>query len=138
MIESLLGSSDLEKRVAPVYARAVEYNFDDLDANHLLRIPVPQNTAVLGVAHEVLAAFAGGTPTINIGDGTTANKFVATADAVPDTAGTFALKLGGVNCKKFNSAGAIVITGSAGLTAGKGKVTIFEINYDGNGRLPGI
>ncbi len=138
MIESLLGSSDVEKRVAPVYARTVEYDYSKLDASHLLRIPVAPNTVVLGVAHEVLTAFVGGTPAIDVGDGTTANKFVATADVVPGTAGTFTLKMGGANCKKYTNSGAIVITGSAGLTAGKGKLTIFEINYDGNGRLAGI
>ena len=135
---SELGTSDLEHMVAGIDISTVEYSVANMAAG-VFSVPVKPGVIILGVGHEVKTAFSGGaTPTVNVGDGTTANKFAATADIVPGTAGTFTVKLGGANAKKYNASGAIVVTAHVDVTAGAGKLFIFTIDLNSNGRLPAL
>lgn len=133
--------------------QVVEYDHADLDVSaHTLKVPIPAGMIVLSVGHEVTEAFAGGTPALTIGDGDDADGYAkATAftlgtvgnfvnsQGVGDTAGTtdtiFTLRPYATG-KKYNTAGYILLTHAAGLTAGKGKVHIMGYSTLGNWRVP--
>lgn len=135
MPKVLPGASDLQNLVGEIVVKPVEYSVADM-VSHVFTVPVPAGTIVLGVGHEVKTAFSGGaTPTVTIGDGTTADKFATSAEIVPGTVNTFALK---VAAKKYNAVGSIKVTVHADVTAGAGKMYILMIDLNGNGRLPGI
>ncbi len=134
-ISSEIGSSDLEHLVADVSMRTVEYSRSDMVGN-VLNVPILPGTIVLGVGHEVKTAFSGGaTPTVTIGDGTTADKFATSAEVTPGTVNTFAMKM---VPKKYTAAGKIVVTAHADVTAGAGKLFIVYANLNGNSRIPNL
>jgi hypothetical protein len=134
-LQSEFGSSDLENVVADVVMKTVEYKQSDMVGN-VLTIPVMPGTIVLGIGHEVKTAFSGGaTPTVTIGDGTTVALFAASAEIVPGTVNTFAMKM---VPKKFTAAGKIVVTAHADVTAGAGKLFVLYANLNGTGRIPNL
>lgn len=122
----------------PIQVQKVEYEWDDFDASDELKIPVEAGLAVLGVAHEVVTGFSGGTPTIDIGDGSTTDFWLGNADITETTAGDFQNSLAGaVGGAKFNAAGNVVLTSSTELAAGAGAVYIFSIDARTNWRTAG-
>jgi hypothetical protein len=134
-LQSEFGSSDLENVVADIVMKTVEYKQSDMVGN-TLTVPVLPGIIVLGVGHEVKTAFSGGaTPTVTIGDGTTVALFAASAELVPETVNTFAMKM---VPKKFSVAGKIVVTAHADVTAGAGKLFILYTNLNGTDRLPAL
>ena len=133
--QSLLGSNDLENQVVGIDINTVEYAQADMSSN-TFSVPVKSGVIILGVGHEVTTVFAGGaTPTVTIGDGTTAAKFAASAEIVPETAGTYCFK---VASKMYASAGAIVVTAHADVTSGAGKLFIFTIDPTATDRLSAL
>jgi len=134
-LQSEFGSNDLEHVVANILMRTVEYKQSDMIGN-VLTVPVLPGTIVLGVGHEVKTAFSGGsTPTVTIGDGTTVALFAASAEIVPGTVNTFAMKM---VSKKYTAAGKIVVTAHADVTAGAGKLYILYADLNGTDRVPGL
>lgn len=122
----------------PMQVQIVEYAFSDFDASYELKIPVESGLAVLGVAHEVTTAFSGGTPSIDVGDGSTTDFWLGTADITETVTGNFSNSLSaGVGGAKFNSAGNVVLTSSTELAAGAGAVYIFSIDQRTNWRTAG-
>jgi len=119
--------------------QVVEYDHADLDVSaYTLKIPVQAGTIVLGVGHEVVEAFAGGTPDVLVGDGDDPDGYIKTGDIVFGTVGDFkwsAADAAFVLGKKYSTAGYILVTATASLTAGKGRVFIESINTTGNWRV---
>ncbi len=114
----------------------ISYKYSDLDATaHTLTIPIDPDTVVVKVGHEVVKAFSGGTPSIDIGDGTTAAYFLGSASITEGAAGNLAF---GTASKKYATGGVIVVTHAAGLTAGEGKVFIEKFSTKGNWRQPNL
>jgi len=111
-----------------------DYGFADLD----LTIPIDAGVIVLGVGHEVVTAFDGGTEAINIGDGSTTDLWMASAVVAPTSAGSFShsfpLKDG---IKTGASAEKVVLTASTELTAGAGSVYLFIVDTRENWRTSG-
>lgn len=134
-LQSEFGSNDLEHVVADVVMRTVEYKQSDMVGN-VLNVPILPGTIVFGVGHKVITAFSGGaTPTVTIGDGTTADKFATSAEIVPGTVNTFAMKM---VAKEYAAAGKIAVTAHADVTAGAGKLFILYTNLNGNDRIPNL
>ena len=94
-------------------------------------IDVPAKTWVPkdGVAVYIVTEFAGGTPSWDVGDGTTTNGWVATAEITETTVGCYA---GTANYaavgKYYSSADTIDVVVATGATAGCGYVT--AVLYD--------
>jgi hypothetical protein len=134
-LTSLLGSSDLEHIVANIEVSTFVYSRADMIGN-VLSVPVKPGCIILGVGHEVTTVFAGGaTPTVNIGDGVTPTKYATSAEVVPGTKDTLCFKIA---ARKYPVAGAIVVTAHADVTSGAGKLYIFTVDLNGNGRIPSI
>lgn len=114
------------KRYVPEI-RVVPYDHADLDAvGHTLTIDVPAGVYMLWVGHHISEAFDGGVPSCDIGDGSDADAWVDTTDISETTLNDWAMSLGKANAlsggKYFATAGKVVVTHAAGLTAGKGEV----------------
>lgn len=95
----------------------LDYNFDST----LLEIDIPASAAkpvyLLEVLHIVQTAFAGGTPSIDVGDGSTAAKYIASATITEVTAGNLARSVVG---QKLVANAKVLVTLSASLSAGAG------------------
>lgn len=106
----------------------LNYDFDDT----ALTIYIPATAAnpilLKSVQHIVRTAFAGGTPAINIGDGTDTDAFITAAEITEATAGNVATSYGGAAASAdgmyFTAAGTVVVTLSASLSAGAGTVLV--------------
>ncbi len=125
----------------PVIVKFVDYDHTDLDASDDLYIPVDAGTVIIGVAHEVTEAFAGGSPSCTVGDVSQAAGWLASADISEASLGDFAFSLAKANAysagKKYNTAGVIIVAHAASLTAGKGRVYIFHLDTNENWRTEG-
>jgi hypothetical protein len=108
----------------------VDFIVLDYDYNSTtLEIDLPASPSgpmyLLDVKHLVRTAFAGGTPQIDIGDGTTTNKYLTHSQITATTAGDFqTLSSGQKVSAKLVAAAKIVITLSASLTAGAGTLIV--------------
>jgi hypothetical protein len=103
--------------------RVLEYTWESSGEGLILRVPASpsEQIFVTDLVHLVTTAFAGGTPLIDIGDGTTADFFIAQAAITATAAGNLArAKLG----KKLVANGQVKITLSASLSAGAGTVEV--------------
>ena len=113
------------------YYQIVEPRFDQ---------PINQGFLVANLlpadGKDIDEAFAGTTPTVNIGDGTTPAKFAATANIVPGTPGTFYWNPSAQ--AHYASAGVLRVTLGSACTAGKIAVCIQSFNLDGDWRLPAL
>lgn len=84
---------------------------------------------------QIVTAFAGGVPSIDIGDGDDPNGFISTTEITETTPGTYAgseATTGAYdqNGKVYLTADQITATVSAALTAGKAYVLAYVINVD--------
>lgn len=116
--------------------RVYHYDHADLDASFKFHIPVEPDTMIVSVVYEVTEAFAGGTPSLNIGDGTDADAFCAAVDStvlggVTNSLAGAAANAGG---KKYSALGEICLTHATGLTAGKANVYVTALSLKGNWR----
>ena len=121
---------EADAKVYLPYAKVVDYDWEDLDAAaHTLYVPIDAGTVVLFVTHEVITAFAGGTPSLTIGDSGNAANWLGTNDIAETQIGDFANSLLGAETnakgKKYLTPDFIILTHATGLTAGAGRVSIY-------------
>lgn len=117
------------------YFRKIEIKYDQLAAStYDFDIPIQARTLILGVAARIDTAFAGGTPTLDIGDGSNADCFIdsTNSDIDPTSAGAVAnSQVIAANAFAkglyYASAGVVKVTGAADLTDGKVTVLIQEL-----------
>lgn len=126
--------NDVATRVYQDYVLRKEVLFSDLVAN-VVRIPIEKGKTVIGVRIQVLTAFAGGTPTVKVGDAASDLGFFTTTDVDITALNAFGNSVGlSTNVyakgKFFASTGAILLTFAAGATAGKLAVGVIFDGYD--------
>jgi hypothetical protein len=98
--------------------RLLEYAYDTTGEGLKLRIPASaaKPVYVVGVAHLVTTAFSGGTPAIDIGDGSDADYYLENTNNIsPSTLGHLGRAIRG---NKLTANAVIEITLSGGLTVG--------------------
>jgi hypothetical protein len=134
------GDSEFDFVSFPLICFKVDYAFDDLNASFEYVIPIEANHMVLGVAHEVTTVFSGGTPALDIGDGTDADYWIVDTEMDMTSSGNFFTSFGsaqpGQAGAKFNTSGKVVLTHVTGLTQGEGTAYVFMLNFSGNWRTP--
>jgi hypothetical protein len=127
------------------YVRKYVVDYDDLDATaYTYNIQVPAGTLIRSVAAIVTAAFAGGTPTIDIGDGSDVDGFIdsTNSDLAETVLNDFAISTAiAANTfaegKYYAAAGVVQITGSAALSAGQLTVLVEELRFEDSWRASG-
>jgi len=112
-----------------VRSRAIT-NSDTGTTVAILDVPAGTFIPPHGIAIEVLTAFAGGTPSLDIGDGDDPDGWIDTTAITEATPGTYAdvdaaLAVTG---KYYASADTIDAVVSASLTAGKAYVLVYMLN----------
>lgn len=110
------------------YARKFAYTFEDLDASDKLYIPVDAGETILYVTHRVTTAFAGGTPSMTVGDSSSATKYLASTDVAETSLNDMASSLlagSPVKPKFYADADYLVIAHATGLTAGAGELVVY-------------
>lgn len=95
----------------------LEYNYNDSVLEIEFKASVQEPIYLLEVGHIVLTAFSGGTPAIDVGDGTTSDKYIGSASVTEGTAGNRVVSAVGA---KLTARGVVKVTLSASLAAGKG------------------
>jgi len=109
----------------------LDYVFNSTGAALTLVLPatVANPIILFAVMHAVRTAFAGGTPSIDIGDGTDVDGYLDSTDITETTAGNFANSMTAASADAVLNEGeyltaprSITVTLSASLTAGAGKV----------------
>lgn len=111
----------------------LDYTWESTGEGLILRIPASAAYPVFlfDVAHIVRVLFSGGTPAIDVGDGTTADGYIKAASITEGTAGDLAYARDKANAEvisegKYLTANAqIKVTLSASLAAGAGTVLAF-------------
>ena len=135
------GKTEFDGRAYSDVAIRKEISYADAVAN-VVRIPIEKGRWVRGVCLRVKTAFAGGTPTVTVGDLTTVNGYVKTVDISTTTLNAvvdsrqLSQESGGVTTMNTYSQGGkyyaapdqIVVTFAAGATAG---VLVLEIIIGG-------
>jgi len=119
--------------VYPPYAEVFTYAYGDADSSNNIYKPVPAGRMITRVIHRVTTAFAGGSPSITVGDSDSDTTFLISADITEATLNNVADSLTAttpVGAKYYASADYVKISLSASLTAGAGQVTVF---YNGIG-----
>jgi hypothetical protein len=142
MRTSALALTDLaDPRVVPE-VKVYEYTFADLDAGDDFKVVIPANTIVLNVGHEVVTAFAGGTPSCDVGDAADADGYIPTANISETVAGNLYFSQGGAGAyaqgRKYSVASQIIVAHATGLTAGAGKLYIEMLPLTGTWRQPDL
>jgi len=124
----------------PLICAKFDYTYADLNASDEYVIPVEADHMVLGVAHEVTTAFSGGTPALDIGDGTDVDFWIVNTEMDMTALGnfftSFATAQPGQAGAMFSTAGMIKLTHAASLSAGAGSVYVFMFDFRGNWRTP--
>lgn len=100
---------------------AFEYAWDSTNLQVTINASPDHPVYVAEVSHLVRTAFAGGTPSIEVGDGTTAAKYIATAAITETLADNLARSITG---KKFTAPFVVLVTLSASLSAGAATVFV--------------
>lgn len=125
----------------PIQVAKVAYDHADLDASFNFFAPIEAGVAVIGVAHRVTEVFAGGTPSIDLGDSAATNSWLTATNLTEGTLNNFVVSLGTTSAnaggKFYAAANYIKVTGSTELTAGKGEIYILFINPSTNWRTVG-
>jgi hypothetical protein len=115
-----------------------EYAVADLDASDNFFVPIEAGVAVINVAHRVVTAFAGGTPTINIGDSAATDSWLTQTNLAEGTENNFVGSLGTTASnsggKYYAAVNYIKVTGSTELTVGAGEIYIMFIDAKTNWR----
>lgn len=115
----------------------------DLNASFQYDIPIEAGKIVLGVSGLVTETFTGGTPVIDIGDGSDADGFIdSTQTDLAVTADAFACSIGfSTNAyakgRYYAAAGVVRLTCATGLTAGKIKLFVHMLDTSTNWRTTG-
>jgi hypothetical protein len=109
---------------------AKAFGYGDQSAS-VVAIGIPPNSRVLRVALEIGAGFTG-TTAVTVGDGTTADGWIASGTITPTTAGDFGLDYDstyGVKGKLYQTGDTIDITFTGVATAGEGILFVEMISY---------
>lgn len=123
---------DKGKAILPEVLK-LEYAYNSTGSALELDIPASADEPVLlwDVAHIVRTAFAGGTPSIDVGDGSDADAYVDTLSITETSAGNIAYARDNANSEAkakgeyLTANRKITVTLSASLTAGAGTVLAF-------------
>lgn len=135
---SKVGDTEFSHVSFPLIVEKFPYAFDDLDASFTLTIPVEPGNIILGVGHEVTTQFAGGTPTVKVGDGSTADYYLTTTACAATTLNVAHSLGSGVSVSTGSTTPKkVVVTGSTQLSAGEGVVYIFRFDTNTNWRTSG-
>ena len=124
----------------PIQVQVVEYDHSDLDAAKKFYVPIEAGIAVIGVAHQITEAFAGGTPQLEIGDSSDADEYIGDASIVEANVNDFvcsmALGTDAAKGKYYPSTDYIVVLQNLAnhLTAGAGKIFVFYVDTRTNWR----
>lgn len=122
----------------PIQVSKTHYAHSDLDASFNFFVPIEAGIAVIGVAHRVTEAFAGGTPLLNIGDSAATDSWLNQTNLTEGSANNFVVSLGTTSAnaagKFYAAANYIKVTGSTELTAGEGDIYIFYVDARTNWR----
>jgi hypothetical protein len=126
-----MGSSAIQYQLKSRWVRSRVIT--DADTNGtVVVIEIPAGTFIpaFGVAIEILTAFAGGTPSLDVGDGDTADGWIDTTEITEVTPGTYTGVAAGfaVAGKYYAAAGQIQVVVSASLTDGKAYVLAHLLN----------
>lgn len=109
---------------------AKAFGYGDQSAS-VVGIGIPPNSRVLRVALEISEAFTG-TTAVTVGDGTTADGWIASGVVTPTTAGDFAMDYDAayaVAGKRYGDGDTIDITFTGVATAGSGILFVEMISY---------
>lgn len=130
----MVGDSEFSFVSFPLIVTRKEYAYSELP----LTIPVDAGRLILGVGHEVTTVFAGGTPAVSIGNGTSTNFWMTTTVLAPTSTG-FQSSLAAISTGQLtgSSAGRVVLTGSTELSSGNGAVYIYQFDLNTNWRTTG-
>jgi hypothetical protein len=135
-----VGDHEFSFPTFPLRVQVVEYAWDDLSSD-VLKIPVEAGDLVLAVAHQVTTPFAGGTPALDIGDGTDADFWIVNTEMDMTADDNFFNSLGSAQPGSagfpFTAAGNVVLTHAASLTAGAGTVFLLIVDTRTNWRTAG-
>jgi len=132
---SMVGDHEFSNQVAIPSVKVYHYDHAEADASFQVDIPVPAGTMIMSMSHVVEEAFAGGTPSVQVGDGSTPELFIASSAITEGTLNNMAYS----NVRKwFPTAGMIRVTLVTGLTAGKGALHVESYNVLGNWRQPDL
>lgn len=116
------GRTEVDARAYQEYFVRKEVAYSDAVSN-VVRVPLPANVEVLGVRFRVKTAFAGGSPTVTMGDTASAVGWFAAGDSTITNANQLRdSRLIAANAyqagRYYAAANQLVITFSASLTAG--------------------
>jgi len=123
---------DPKEGMSPI-ARWIGKSFDYEDQSaSVVSVDVAPRTRVLRVALEITTAFTGTTAVV-VGDGTTADGWIATGTITPATINDFGLDYDstyGVKGKKYTSGDTIDVSFTGIATAGEGILWMEVISYE--------
>ena len=138
------GRTEVDGRAFLDYVVRTVIDHANLDASYQYRIPIDIGRQVLSMRLRVAEAFAGGTPTIKVGDLQDDDGYIKTTDldvtslnAVIDsqklgteegTSGVTTFNACAKGGRFYAASNQIVVTGTASLTAGK---LVLEVVYSG-------
>jgi hypothetical protein len=118
----------------PIEGHWVRSKAIELTSGTIAVIDVPANTFIppFGVVIDVVTLFAGGTPSIDVGDGSDTDGWIDTTNITETTAAMYAGTAAAgaaysVTGKVYTSADTIDVVVSTGLTAGKAYVFAYLV-----------
>jgi hypothetical protein len=107
--------------------KVLEYSKDDATATLIIPASAADPVYVTSIVNLITEAFAGGTATIDVGDGSTAAKYLANGSLAEGTVGD---KVSAVVGAKLVANAKIVVTIGAGNTTGKGALIVHLFRPD--------
>lgn len=122
----------------PIQVAKYKYSVSDLDASSNFYAPIEAGVAVVGVAHRVTTAFAGGTEFVGLGDSSGTVAFLSTSEITATSTNDFVTTFNKTNAaaggKYYSSANYVKVTASTELTSGAGEIFIFFVDAKTNWR----
>ena len=130
-----MGSSSAQYGLKGRWVRSRQFTFADKNSTKAV-LDVPENTFIppLGVVVIITTAFAGGTPTIDVGDGADPDGWVDNTDVTGGTAGAYAGTE--TNTAAYSGSGKLysaadtidVVLPNEAITAGEGYVMAYMVD----------
>lgn len=117
------------------------FTYADMQAGAFaVSFPVEAGTMILSVALRIDTLFEGTSPVLQVGDGSTADGYLATTDVDAESAGAFGNSAGVANAYQlgvyYSSSGLIIVDCNVAPTAGAGRIFMQTLKVDRNWRLP--
>lgn len=130
-----MGSSSAQYGLLGRWVRSRQFTFADKNSTKAV-LDVPKNTFIppLGVVVVITTLFAGGTPTIDVGDGANPDGWVDNTDVTEGTAGAYAGTE--TNTAAYSGSGKLytaadtidVVLPDQAITAGEGYVLAYMLD----------